>query len=498
MDNESNNLFFGICSQIGVNNKEFINLFINEIELYDYKAISIKVSDLIEKKYRENNPEENNPEENITTLQRKMRLIEHGNALRKKDVLKSKDKYKFTILQEIILKIKEERTKNNTNKIIFIIDSIKNKLEYDHLKLIYGSKILFIGLFAEYESRLKFLINKEVPEIEIENLIKNDNKQVDEEFGQQTGEIIQLSDFLINLTENNNNKLKFYISRICLAIFDFPYLSPTFDEFAMYTAKKSSFRSSDLSRQVGAVLTKNNEIISIGVNDVPRYRGGQYWTEYQDQIEINGYYDQNGGKDYTLGVDTNKQNINYIIEDIINKTFPTKKQEKNKKKLKNILLKSSISDLIEFGRMVHAEMESILACCRLGISTKDTILYCTTFPCHNCTKHIIDAGIRRVLYIEPYNKSKALEFHKDSLSTRDEDSEKKVIFQLFSGISPNLYEKFFKKIKRKNNAETIKWEKKDAKIRNLSNDFFQSQNERDFNFLEAENIYLNGDKEDGN
>jgi len=148
--------------------------------------------------------------------------------------------------------------------------------------------------------------------------------------------------------------------------------------------------------------------------------------------------------------------------------------------------------------MVHAEMESILACCRLGISTKDTILYCTTFPCHNCTKHIIDAGIRRVLYIEPYNKSKALEFHKDSLSTRDEDSEKKVIFQLFSGISPNLYEKFFKKIKRKNNAETIKWEKKDAKIRNLSNDFFQSQNERDFNFLEAENIYLNGDKEDGN
>lgn len=72
-------------------------------------------------------------------------------------------------------------------------------------------------------------------------------------------------------------------------------------------------------------------------------------------------------------------------------------------------------NVIEFGRDAHAEMEAILAA-RAGISVKGRDLYSTTFPCHNCAKLIISAGINRVVYIEPYPKSLAIELHGDSIS----------------------------------------------------------------------------------
>jgi deoxycytidylate deaminase len=50
-------------------------------------------------------------------------------------------------------------------------------------------------------------------------------------------------------------------------------------------------------------------------------------------------------------------------------------------------------DLTEFGRAVHAEMEALLCCARSGVSPRFGSLFTTTFPCHNCAKHIIAAGI---------------------------------------------------------------------------------------------------------
>lgn len=92
-------------------------------------------------------------------------------------------------------------------------------------------------------------------------------------------------------------------------------------------------------------------------------------------------------------------------------------------------------------------MEAILACSREGISTRDATLYCTTFPCHNCAKHIIASGIIRVVYVEPYPKSKALEFHDDSIKLQtnlDDDNQSndlmnKVIFEPFIGVGPRRF-----------------------------------------------------------
>lgn len=51
---------------------------------------------------------------------------------------------------------------------------------------------------------------------------------------------------------------------------------------------------------------------------------------------------------------------------------------------------------------IHAEMNALLYCAKEGISTKDTKAYITHFPCLNCTKALIQAGIRAIYYLNDY------------------------------------------------------------------------------------------------
>src|SRR5271157_1609662 len=69
----------------------------------------------------------------------------------------------------------------------------------------------------------------------------------------------------------------------------------------------------------------------------------------------------------------------------------------------------------EYGRAVHAEINGLLTCARNGVSPGGTTLFTTAFPCHNCTRHIIAAGVRRVVYFEPYPKSMARKLHNDAI-----------------------------------------------------------------------------------
>ena len=97
-------------------------------------------------------------------------------------------------------------------------------------------------------------------------------------------------------------------------------------------------------------------------------------------------------------------------------------------------------NLTEFGRPVHAEMEAIIAAGRIGVPVKGCNLYTTTFPCHNCAKHIVNAGIQRVVYIEPYPKSLAKDLHEDAISfSEDDDNSNKVRFEPFVGVGPRMY-----------------------------------------------------------
>ena len=53
-------------------------------------------------------------------------------------------------------------------------------------------------------------------------------------------------------------------------------------------------------------------------------------------------------------------------------------------------------------RTIHAETNAIIQAALHGVSTKGATCYVTHFPCINCTKTLINAGIVRVVYIDAY------------------------------------------------------------------------------------------------
>lgn len=117
-------------------------------------------------------------------------------------------------------------------------------------------------------------------------------------------------------------------------------------------------------------------------------------------------------------------------------------------------------NLTEFGRDVHAEMSAVVAAARRGTATEGAYLYCTTFPCHNCAKHIIAAGIQRVVYVEPYAKSFAAEFHLDSAVVESPPSDgcDKIRFVPFTGVAPRRYVTWFSMPSaRKARGRPIRW-----------------------------------------
>ena len=98
-------------------------------------------------------------------------------------------------------------------------------------------------------------------------------------------------------------------------------------------AYANSLRSADLSRQIGAVITKKNEIIASGANDCPKVGGGLYWLEYIS----NRYEDTPKGRDYTLGYDSNKKEQAKMISDILS-SLQLEKNSENIKKIKTLEL----------------------------------------------------------------------------------------------------------------------------------------------------------------
>ena len=56
-------------------------------------------------------------------------------------------------------------------------------------------------------------------------------------------------------------------------------------------------------------------------------------------------------------------------------------------------------------RTIHAEINAILQCSRFGVGTEGATIYVTHFPCLNCTKSIIQAGIKEICYANDYRNN---------------------------------------------------------------------------------------------
>lgn len=168
-------------------------------------------------------------------------------------------------------------------------------------------------------------------------------------------------------------------------------------------------------------------------------------------------------------------------EDLYTKIFNKLKAKKllsreaNKEELRSALTETPVRDLIEYSRSIHAEMEAIVSAGRTGkVGMVGGTLYTTTFPCHNCARHIVAAGISKVYYIEPYPKSLASELHSDSVENVEEHIEeekeegkkkksKKVAFIQYEGVGPkSALRLFYYDKERKINGKMPNVEKKEA------------------------------------
>lgn len=56
-------------------------------------------------------------------------------------------------------------------------------------------------------------------------------------------------------------------------------------------------------------------------------------------------------------------------------------------------------------RTVHAEVNAILQCAKFGVPTEGADIYVSHFPCLQCSKVIIQAGIKNLYYLHDYNNS---------------------------------------------------------------------------------------------
>jgi deoxycytidylate deaminase len=331
--------------------------------------------------------------------------------------------------------ITDHRAKQPMPKTAIIIDSLKRPEEVEYLRRVYPAGFLLIGIHAEVRRRKARLVNDlGISKENADVLMQRDSEETKVTRGQRVNRTFHLADFFVDIS-GHHDRLRCDVKRMVELWFGNPFLTPTFDEHAMFLAFAAALRSADLSRQVGAVVTKDSQILATGANECPQAGGGLYWPSRVDGVCIK---DVDGGRDYMRPEgDSNRAEQNRIIDRIV-ADGETSGLDPNK--LRKLLRESGIRDLTEFGRVVHAEMEALLSCARNGLSTVGASLYCTTFPCHNCAKHIIAAGIQRVVYVEPYPKSKTLQFHDDSIATSAYgENDSLVRFVPFVGIGPRRF-----------------------------------------------------------
>jgi deoxycytidylate deaminase len=345
----------------------------------------------------------------------------------------------------------------------YIIRQLKRPEEIALLRSVYGRQFILISAYAPHEARKRRIAQLErrsvgglVSEVEASNLandlVMQDAKESLDPNGQDVRDAFPLADVFIDAT--SRERCEEMTRRFIKLLFGSNEITPTHDEYGMYIAKSASLRSSDLSRQVGAaIFRQSGEVVTLGCNEVPKAGGGTYWSgEPNDSRDFVEGYDPNELRKFEVLVDVLDRlkmggHLSACLQDMAGPHEIAKHllQEDNDHALSD----SRIMDLIEFGRIIHAEMSAVCDASRKGVSVEGGTLYCTAFPCHICAKHIVASGIRRVVYLEPYPKSYAAELHSDSIAVDHAGLTEKVRFDAFIGVAPFRYRDLFEKGRRK-------------------------------------------------
>ncbi|MGH9888172.1 MAG: deaminase [bacterium] len=235
----------------------------------------------------------------------------------------------------------------------YAIDSIRHPAEVMALKntgVGAGSFSLF-HIFAPLEARFARSVarKREGDAQTLQDFIRQEER----EFASSNVAAQQLleTERLANRVIENNGTLDEFTARLGTALRELQvsFSRPSWDQYFMDIAKQVAARSNCMKRQVAAVIVSDRRIISTGYNGTPR--GVKNCNE--------------GGCPRCNGFSESGKNLEECL-------------------------------------CSHGEENAIVQASYHGIAIRDATLYSTYSPCLICSKMIINAGIRRVVYNEAY------------------------------------------------------------------------------------------------
>jgi deoxycytidylate deaminase len=350
----------------------------------------------------------------------------------------------------------------------YILNSLKREEEVALLQEVYLRSFILISAFASRHNRRDALaariarsknINAEKCFAAAEAIIDRDEFESEIVFGQNVRDTFPLAD--IFLDADNKDAIAQSVERAVSIVFGHPFETPTRAEIGMQLARTAALRSADLSRQVGyAACSDDGQVIALGTNEVAKPGGGLYWADSSDAAR--DFEFANREQNAEMKVDilrdllTRLQTLGYATPGL---DVSAPGIDKIGRELKG----STFMAITEYGRAVHAEMSVITDAARRGVPLSGATMYGTTFPCHNCAKNIVAAGVKRVVYIEPYPKSQVSRLFSDSI-TIERDSADKVTFTPFVGIAPQRFSDFFSYTDRKDDDGWVRsWDEMKSK-----------------------------------
>lgn len=461
-------LVFALVGPVGVNLDPVISTLVRHLNGFDYSSKEIRLSQKIEAFLGSNHSKE--PEH-----ERINNLMSEGTKLR--EAGGRGDAVALLGIAEI-LRIRDDELKSRSEKNAYILRSLKHPHEVATLRNVYGKGFVLISVYSPREVRVTALAERisksqygtgTKARSQAEQIVERDELEENTTLGQDVKDAFPLADLFVD--GRNKTSIEAQISRYLELMFGNVFHTPTRNEHGMYHARSAALRSADLNRQVGAaILRPTGDLLAVGCNDVPKAGGDLYWPG-----------DKGDARDFQLGIDAMAEERIQVLGELLerfekNGYLATNIKKEGTSQLvrelvsgqkKEILKGTRAMNLLEFGRSVHAEMAALMTAARLGISVEGATLYCTTFPCHMCARHIVASGIKRVVYVEPYPKSKAKQLHQDAISVDPASpSGERVNFEPFEGIAPRQYQDIFDAHDRKDlEGKAIEWRAKGGRPR---------------------------------
>lgn len=487
-------LVFAFVAPLGVDRSLINEALRVALCTVDYSLIKIRVSETIEPFCEPPSAPAIN-----RFLERKRRLMDGGDRMRREfsQRFDPNNERGDAVALACVTQIRRERVKTNAlalaaplvsgsgddedtlgskplQSIAFLIDSLKHPDEIKLLKRVYGPAFISVGVHVPPETRRKFLLaeanvtDDKAAEDLADKLLRRDETGEDEDgnrasLGQDVSDAFNTTDLILDASREKNEIVQ-QLTRLVELIFGDPFLTPSREELGMFLARAAQVRSGSPGRQVGAaILRSDGSVVSVATNEAPRpISGGQYWSSDDHKYR---------GRDSVYQTrDTSDQFREDMVQDVLarlddagalakkysvvdnNETDDAAKAKVRRDKRidelyfssNSALRKSLVRDNIDYIRAVHAESASLLDAARYGVDTKSASMFATTFPCHECARHIVAAGIREVIYLSPYPKSAVRRLFADSIEIdpKHPDAEK-VQFKTFVGVAPARYLEFF-------------------------------------------------------